>query len=63
MSEKRIAIVKQAFQILDEEGKGYVDYKALIGRYHAELHPRVKIREKTPEVVKKEFENTLGDHV
>lgn len=59
MNEPRMAIVRQAFQLLDEEGKGYITLDTLLKRYNAMAHPRVRTREKTPEEVYKDFETAI----
>jgi len=59
MSEPRAVVVKQAFQLLDEEGKGYIPLDALLKKYRAEAHPRVRTREKTAEDVLKDFEAAI----
>ncbi len=56
MSEPRTAVVRQAFQLLDEEGRGYVGLETLLKRYNAKAHPRVRTREKSPEMVYHDFE-------
>ncbi len=56
MNETRASIVKQAFQLLDEEGKGYIPVDILLKKYNAAAHPRVRTREKTAEEVYKDFE-------
>ena len=56
MNEPRSAIVKQSFQLLDEEGKGYVPVEALLKRYNAAAPPRVRTRDKAAEEVMKDFE-------
>jgi len=56
MNEARANVVRQAFQILDEEGKGYIEIEALLKKYNAAAHPRVRTREKSAEDVYKDFE-------
>ena len=59
MNETRSNAVKQAFQLLDEEGKGYIPVEILLKKYNAKEHPRVRTREKTPEDVYKDFEQGI----
>ena len=63
MSEARSAAVKQAFQLLDEEGKGCIPIDLLLKRYYPEGHPRVRIRDKTTEEVYKDFEAAMKRQV
>ena len=59
MSGPRRALVKEAFQFLDEEGKGAISLDLLKKKYCAAAHPRVRIREKTVEMVQAEFEDAI----
>lgn len=59
MNEKRIAVVKYAWQMLDSEHYGSVDFQDIVSKYQAANHPRVKLREKKEETVQKEFEQGL----
>ena len=59
MSEVRTNIVKQAFQLLDEAGKGYLPVEFLMKKYNAAAHPRVRTREKTAEDILKDFEVSI----
>lgn len=63
MNETRSAAIKQAFQLLDEEGKGYIPIDALLKRYCPEGHPRVRTRDKAPEDVYKDFEVAIKKQV
>jgi hypothetical protein len=63
MTEARSAVVKQAFQLLDEEGKGCVPFEFLLKKYCAEGHPRVRTREKAAEDVFKDFEASIKRQV
>ena len=47
MSDDRIATVKKAFAMLDTNKTGNLSAQDLINRYNADLHPRVRTREKT----------------
>lgn len=60
MSDERIATVKKAYQKLDREGRGYLSVAMLINNYNAELHPRVRTREKTVSQVQSEFERAIS---
>lgn len=60
MSDERIATVKKAYQKLDREGRGYLSVTMLINNYNAELHPRVRTREKTVSQVQSEFERAIS---
>lgn len=59
MSEPRKAIVKQAYELLDEAGKGAIPLEVLTKKYFAQGHPRVRTREKAPEAVQKDFETAI----
>jgi Ca2+-binding EF-hand superfamily protein len=59
MSDERIATVKKAFHKLDKSGKGLLQVDELIASYNAELHPRVRTREKTVSQVQTEFERAI----
>ena len=60
MNEKRLAVVKHAWQCLDEIGEGRIAWGKLQTAFTVEEHPRVKTREKKSEVVRTEFFETLG---
>jgi hypothetical protein len=59
MTETRKNVVKQAFQMLDKEGKGFVELDVLKKSYCPQFHPRVLIREKTPEEVFVDFDTAI----
>lgn len=59
MSDERIATVKKAYQKLDKQGRGFLYLDDLINNYNAELHPRVRTREKTVSQVMSEFEKAI----
>lgn len=59
-NEKRISVVKYAWQMLDNEHRGELDLQDVCSRYMAANHPRVKLREKKEENVYREFEAGLG---
>ena len=60
MNEKRLAVVKHAFQFLDTNGTGRLSLDRLCQIYNAQVHPRVRTREKKPESVFDEFQMCMG---
>jgi calcyphosin len=60
MNEKRLAVVKHAWQSLDESGSGKIAWGKLQTAYRAEDHPRVKTREKKSETARAEFVETMS---
>lgn len=60
MNEARLNVVKKAFQLLDEEGKGNIPLDMLKKRFCPAGHPRVRNREKAPEIVQKDFEDAIS---
>lgn len=60
MNEKRLAVVKHAWQSLDESGTGKIPWGKIQTAYKADEHPRVKTREKKVETVRAEFVETMG---
>ena len=63
MSNARNDIVKQAFQVLDESGKGYIPLEELLKKYNPEGHPRVRDRAKSPEDVYRYSESAIKTKV
>jgi Ca2+-binding EF-hand superfamily protein len=74
MNANRRKIVDQAFQIMDKDGNGYLDYNDIKDTYNAKFHPDVKSGKKTEQQVLQEFletfetahnlrNNTAPDHV
>ena len=59
MSEKRLAVVKHAFQHLDSAGTGQLDLARLLRQYDELRHPRVTTREKPAAQVRDEIESVL----
>lgn len=73
MSEKRLAVVKHAFQFLDRNNQKYLALSELVSLYQAKVccvllchliltmqdHPRVRTREKTSDQVRAEFHNAI----
>jgi hypothetical protein len=60
MNEKRLAVVKHAFQFLDEAGTKRLQFDKLNSHYNSQAHPRVRTREKTAQNVYNDFVNTMG---
>ena len=63
MNEKRLAVVKHAWQSLDESGSGRISWGKLQTAYKADEHPRAKTREKKSEAVRAEFVETMATRV
>lgn len=55
MNPKRIALVKRAYQKLDKDGSGEVDYNDICDVYNASKHPAVLEGRKTERQVLEEF--------
>ncbi|KAL4478841.1 hypothetical protein ABPG72_009667 [Tetrahymena utriculariae] len=60
ISDKRLAVVKHAFQFLDRRGSGKLAIQDLVQQYRSEAHPRVRTRHKTAEQVKAQFVNAIS---
>ena len=60
MAHKRLAVVKHAFQFLDQSGSGKLCFENLCKIYDANAHPRVRTREKRAETVRHDFEVAMG---
>jgi Ca2+-binding EF-hand superfamily protein len=60
MNGKRLAVVKHAWQSLDEYSEGRISWGKLQTAYQVEAHPRVRTREKKAEQVRAEFINAMG---
>ena len=60
MNEKRLAVVKHAWQSLDKAGAKKVSFEDLQSIYQVEQHPRVRTREKTTDQVRAEFVENMG---
>jgi Ca2+-binding EF-hand superfamily protein len=60
MNEKRLAVVKHAWQFLDDSASGRVPLRKLLELYNSNAHPRVRTREKKPESVAAEFETCIA---
>jgi len=59
MNEKRMAVIKHAYQFLDAEKKGFIPLKKLVESYNGAAHPRVRTREKKVETVMDDFVNSM----
>jgi len=60
LNEKRLAVVKNAWQFLDKAGARRLHIGELLKVYNAQSHPRVLCREKKQETVYNDFESCLG---
>lgn len=60
MNEKRLAVVKHAFEFLDEQSNKRLPFDKLCSHYNSQAHPRVRTREKTQQNVYNDLINTLG---
>ena len=58
-----MAVVKHAWQCLDDTGAGRITWGKLQSAYKADEHPRAKTREKKTEAVRAEFIDTMGTRV
>jgi len=59
MNSFRLVLVNQAFNILDKNGSGTIDYDDIKDVYNAKKHPEVKAGRKTEEEVLLEFLETF----
>jgi len=55
----RQALVNRAFNVLDADGNGYLDYQDVMGKYDATKHPAVQDGRKTEREVLEEFLSTF----
>mmetsp|Transcript_111403 Transcript_111403/g.239974 ORF Transcript_111403/g.239974 Transcript_111403/m.239974 type:complete len:98 (+) Transcript_111403:302-595(+) len=66
LNERRAAMVKRCFAVMDVDGSGQIDSKDLKGIFNASENPEVIQKKKTEEEVFKEFlqsfEGTRGNH-
>ena len=60
MNEKRLAVVKHAWNTLDKGGAGRLSFDQLSKQYLSQGHPRVRTREKKPDTVYNDFISCLG---
>lgn len=59
-NEKRQAVCKYAWDMLDSSRTGEIPVFDLYSKFIAANHPRVKLREKKEETIQKEFENGIS---
>lgn len=59
MNEKRIAVVKHAWNFLDDQGAKRVSLDKLLKLYNSDAHPRVRTREKRSETVYNDFQDCI----
>ena len=59
MSERRLKLVKQAFNMIDVDGSGMVDADEIALKYNASKHPEVLSGKKNPNEIMKEFLETF----
>lgn len=62
MNEKRLAVVKHAWQSLDENNEKRISWGKLQTAYQVKNHPRVLTREKKADTVRAEFIDGMGKH-
>ena len=63
MNQKRLAVVKYAWNTLDKKGDKRIPFDTLAQMYQSQAHPRVRTREKKPETVYNDFIACLGEKV
>ena len=59
MVDKRLAVVKHAWQVISRGAPG-VDFMLLQQNFNANVHPRVRTREKKSETVRIDFTELMG---
>lgn len=62
MNEMRTALVHKAFEVLDKDGNGYVDFRDICETYDASKSPAVIDGRKTEQQVLTEFLETFEVH-
>lgn len=62
ISEDRLKVVKNAFQFLDSEGSGNLDFEYIKSQYMPHNHPDVLSGKKGEEEVFEEFLSTFATH-
>lgn len=62
MNEKRVAIVEQAFRVIDKDGSGVLDINDIKDSYNASKHPDVVSGKREAESVLVEFLETFETH-
>ena len=59
MNARRVALVKKAFKVIDQDGSGILDINDIRGRYNAKKHPDVMSGKQTEEDILYEFLDTF----
>jgi len=62
MNQRRVAVCKKAFKIMDQDGSGVLDLNDIRQNYNAKQHPDVKSGKKTEDEILGEFLDTFEDH-
>merc|ERR1740127_201752 len=62
MNQKRVALAKKAYNIMDSDGSGELDINDIRQTYNAKQHPDVKSGKKTEDEILGEFLDTFEDH-
>jgi len=62
MNQRRVAVAKKAFKIMDKDGSGILDLNDIRQNYNAKQHPDVKSGKKTEDEILGEFLDTFEDH-
>lgn len=62
LNAPRQALVNKAFNVLDADGNGYLDYQDVMGKYDTSKHPAVIDGRKTERQVLEEFLSTFEQH-
>jgi len=62
MNDKRKAIAKKAYAIMDTDKSDQLDINDIRQKYNAKQHPDVKSGKKTEEEILTEFLDTFEDH-
>ena len=63
VSIKRVKAIKFAYNALDNEGKGFLDYAEMKAKFVAAEHPLVRTKQLTAEQILTEFETNMGSKV
>ena len=63
LNQKRLSLVEQAFQKIDQDGSGYLDVNDIKDSYRADKHPDVIEGKRTEEQVLIEFLETFEAHL
>ena len=59
MNQRRVALAKKAFKVIDEDGSGVLDINDIRTRYNAKKHPDVMSGKQTEEDILYEFLDTF----